>query len=97
LSSQENCLPTYLAFPGAPTLGSLELKGQASEDVVEDPPRRLSRAMESSPHLKTASAKKERRVTPERNRRSLYAAQNLPVGTCAASPLLGEGCYQETP
>lgn len=68
-----------------------------SDDATEDPLRKLSRMGMLTPHLKTASAKKERRVTPERNRRSLYAAQNLPVGTCAASPLLGEGCYQETP
>lgn len=40
----------------------LKLKGEISEDVVGGPPLRLSRVRQSSPCLKTTSAKKDRRV-----------------------------------
>jgi len=39
-----------------------KLEVQVSEDRIESPPRKLSRARKSTPFLKTSSTKKERRI-----------------------------------
>jgi len=41
---------------------ALELEGEVIKDAVGGPPMRLSRARQSTPHLKTASVKEKRRV-----------------------------------
>ena len=40
----------------------LELEREVSKDAVGGPPMRLARVRQLTPHLKTASAKKEKKV-----------------------------------
>ena len=62
----------------------LELEEEVSEDVVADPPLRLSRVRWPTPQLQTASTKKDRRVIAVGDSlligtRTLYVALTLPV------------------
>lgn len=80
------CLPT--SFPRFEKLHNrfeaLEFEGKVSENVVGDPPRRLSRVRQSTPCLRMASSKKERRVTVVGYSLLRGAEGPIPIAKCAA-------------
>lgn len=79
---------------------ALECEGQVNEDVVDGAPRKLSRVKQSTPCLKSASAKKVRRTVVVGDsllgeRRAPYVSKTVPIGKHAASLESGSGTLLE--
>ena len=84
------CLPTLCPqLPLSSRFEILEIEGEGSREVMEDLPRKESKAMWSPPHLETASVRKERKMDVVghsllRELKAPYADWTRAVRKCAA-------------
>ena len=81
---------------------ALEIERPVAEEKVESVPRRMPRARRSTPRLRAASTKKDRRVIVVgdsilREQRALFVGLTLPVGKSAASLGPGSGTLPRKP